>query len=371
MKKRLKLCLIVSGLNNGGIETYIKNYFSKMNLKNYDLFIITHNIPTKDVKKDFQSIGFKIISVPPKRKNLLKNILMIKKYIKKYDFDIVHSNMVKSNFIPMYFAKKYGVKLRIAHSHNVIPTNNYVMKFLLKIMQYLNRKYANYFLGCSKEALLYGFGEKIFSNKYSYRIMYNAIDVNKFRFNNKFRKEIRANFNISEDDILIGNVARFTYQKNHEFLINLLEKVNIKNKKFKLLLIGDGEEKNTIIKFVKEKKLDDLVIFINSTENINKYYSAFDIFLMPSRFEGLGICALEAQVNGLKLILSNNFPDEVVQSDKVMRISLNDIEKWIDELLSFDSNYERKNIVINKSYEINSEYKILENLYRGVKNETD
>lgn len=363
--KKIKLCLVVSGIATGGVESFIKNYFKQINVDYFDLYIITHNIPTISVRNEFEKIGFKIICVPPKRKNLLKNIFLIRKYIRENEFDVVHSHMVKSNFIPMYFAKKYNVRLRMAHSHNTIPVKNIFLKKMLTLIQYLNRKYANCFLACSQDALVFGFGKKIFSEKYNYKIIYNAIDIEKFNFDIEIRNEIRKKLNIDDNEFVIGNIARFTKQKNHTFLIDVFDDVIKVKKNYRLILIGDGEEKENIIKKVKLKNLDKYVIFLEPTDDVYKYYSSFDLFILPSKYEGLGMSIIEVQANGFEAIISNNIPTEVIQSDKVYQLPLENKEIWVNKILNSKINLNRDNSILNNFYDIKKTYLELENIYRS------
>ena len=361
-----KIVLVVSGLSNGGVESFILNFFSEINLvEKYDKYIITHNKPSKDVKVKIENLGFKIFTVPSKKESFYRNIKSIDRIFIENRFDIVHSHMAKSNFIIMKLAKKNGVPLRIAHSHQSMKIDNGPKKIIHKLIQYMNRKYANKFVGCSEDALIYGFGKKILNNNYSSLVLHNAINLERFSFNDLYRNQLRRRYNISDDEVLIGSIGRFTYQKNQQFLLEIINKLVKVSKKNKLLLIGEGELKDDYLWYIKNNKLQDNVILESPQCDIYKYYSAFDIFVFPSRFEGLGIVIIEAQANGLKCIVSKNIPKDVKQSNLIEFIDINSIEEWYDKLINIKKRTNRRINLTSSDYNIKKEYKKLIEIYNS------
>lgn len=356
-----KICLIVSGLANGGVESFIKTFYSNSMFKKYDKVIITHNEPDEKVKESFRQIDFRIISVPSKKNNFFKNYFMIKKILKKEKFDIVHSNMAKSNFIYLFIAKLSGVKIRIAHSHISIESKSILKKILYSTMRYLNRNTATTCLACSNDALLFAFGKKVF--KKNNEIIHNAINLEKFSFNEKNRILIRNELRLKSNEVVIGNIARFTYQKNQEFLIDLIKELRNYGD-YKLVLIGEGELKPLILNKIKELYLEKSVLILDPTPEVYKYYSAFDVFCLPSRFEGLGIVGIEAQANGLFTIVSNKLPLELKQTNHIKYIGIDNknIKEWTSSILEVKGRYKDKKL-IKSSYNINNEVNKLIKIY--------
>lgn len=360
MKK--KVALVVSGIAKGGVEAFIKNYFSRMDLFKYDLYIITHNNPLESDCVPFINLGFKIIKVPSKRKNKMKNVLSLYQIFKKYKFDIVHSHMTKSNFIVLGIAKICGIQGRIAHSHIVYEKEN----AMFKVIQFLNRKVANFYVGCTKEALITGFGKKILKEKYAKnrKVLYNAVNINNYVFNSQYRKEIRKKYKINDDTFLIGNIGRLTAQKNQEFLLNIFSKLN-DNVNFKIMIIGEGELEVRLKSKCKELKIEENVIFISSCNDVNKYYSAFDIFIFPSIFEGLGMVLIEAQISGLVCLTSSNIPREAQISNNIQFLSLKDENIWLKNISEIKNkgNSLRNIVWDNCVYDINNRFYDLEEVY--------
>ena len=174
---------------------------------------------------------------------------------------------------------------------------------------------------------------------------------------------MREKYNISENQILIGSIGRYTFQKNQLFLLEVVKKIVEKNKDFKLLLIGEGELKNDYLEYIKNNKLEQNIILEQPQNDIYKYYSAFDIFAFPSRFEGLGIVVIEAQVSGLSCIVSKNVPIDVKISDLIDYVDIDSIEKWYDKIVDFKKNSNRNYDLSKSDYNIKNEYKKLIYIY--------
>lgn len=353
----IKVVEVVCGLQNGGVESFLYNYISKINNENYSFDIITHGKSNENTKNKFEKIGCKIIEITPKRKNFIKNLFQLYYYLKNNDYDVIHCHMSINNAIPLIIARKVGIKLRISHSHQAIINE----KSFRKIKKYLFReiilKNANKYVACGENAGKYLYGKK-FKN---YTVIHNAINVNNFKFNRVSREKIRKELNINKDEILLGNVGRFSYQKNHDFLIELLKYMN--NDMYKLLLIGNGELKNEIIEKVKKYNLENQVIFLENINNVNDYMSAMDIFLLPSLFEGLPLVAIEAQTSGVNCLFSKNIDNEVKINENAKLLDLNILE-WEREIETTNINRINNIKKIRKrGYDIETEIEKFEKLY--------
>ncbi|MFR9005995.1 MAG: glycosyltransferase [Collinsella aerofaciens] len=139
-----------------------------------------------------------------------------------------------------------------------------------------------------------------------YEVIYNAIDCDQFRYSPDIRKEIRQELGIHEHVQVIGHIGRFCQQKNQAYLLDLLQAILAERKDVLLMMIGDGDDKPAVAAEVKYRNLDEHIIILPNTTEIWRYYQAFDIFVLPSLYEGLGMVAIEAQLAGLPCILSDN-----------------------------------------------------------------
>ena len=215
-----------------------------------------------------------------------------------------------------------GVKKRIAHHHQAYSKR----KPLCALLRIPCKLFATHWLACSEAAAINGWGKRALKNR-KVTILPNAIDPERFKFSEKSRQEIRAQYGIKNTDFIIGHVGRFYPQKNHVFLVDVFNEVHKQNPKTKLLLLGDGPLQDKVKKKVGSLKLADSVIFTGLQKDPAPFYSAMDVFCFPSTWEGLGIVLLEAQYNGLPCVVSKAIPKEVLISN-LLTYSSFDADEW-------------------------------------------
>lgn len=369
---KTKVLFFVDRLLVGGIQVFLTNVLNHIDKEKFqiDLLLLDDGVDYP-LEETFKGQGIKIYKLNGvwirKPQDLINHSKKIKEFFKEHhDYNVVHMNSGSKNYPVLKYAKKYGISVRIAHSHNVdFQTNSKAQKLMGNAFKILLKKYATDYFGCSKEAGIWLFGEKV-ANQNNFSVMPNAIDYDKFKSNSEIRKNIRTSLNIKDDEFVVGHVGRFTHQKNHVFLINMFDLVFKQNPKFKLLLVGDGELKEDIKNQIKNLGIEKSIIFTGFKTNANDFMQAMDIFVMPSEFEGLGIVLIEAQANGMKCFASNVvIPQEAKVSEQLEFIDLQDGEKaWAEKVIS--SNLEKKNTfndLKNRNYIISDMVKELELIY--------
>ncbi len=365
--EKIKILHVLGGLNLGGAETFVMNFYKNIDKSKFQFDFVVHGNDKGIYEEEIEKNGGTIYHIP---KYKVYNHFVYKKswneLLKKYsDYKIIHGHVRSTASIYLKIAKKYGLKT-ICHSHS-ISNGTSVVAIFKNILQFRIRYIADYFMGCSYEANRWLFGKKIANSNRCF-IVNNAINYDKFKFNNKYRNLIRDYYNIKENEIILGHIGRFTKAKNHKYLLDIFSNLVEKNDIFKLMLCGSGELEENIKLYARKKYIENKIIFISSTTEVYKYYSTFDIFLFPSKYEGLGIAAIEAQVSGLPVILSSNIPKNVDITNKTifLDIDYSNISDWIENIILISKKINidnRENIKVLDNFDIKNEIKKLENLY--------
>ena len=250
------------------------------------------------------------------------------------EYDIVHLTYPGQVGMVLKPAKKYGVPYRIIHSFNTRLSDNPLKSIRNKLFIMNYKKYANVYLACSRNAGEYLYGKKMAESSQVTYIM-NAIDCEEYRFDESKRIGMRRELGVSDDTKLFLAVGRLEEQKNIGFAVDVFNEILKKNSNARLIIIGDGPLKQSIVQKVSGYGISDSVVFAGFTNRLNDYFNAADALLFPSLYEGLPITVIDAQNSGLPCILSDTISEEVVLTDLVHMRSLNDTpEQWADTCLS-------------------------------------
>lgn len=349
-------------MNRGGIESYMMNYYRNFDREKIQIDFAVHDAGGFGYyDEEIKRLGGRIYVLPQKSKHPFTYASCLKKLFKQNNYKIIHTHMDAMGMWVLKIAKECGIPVRIAHSHNTQHlTTNPIKLFLLERARKNINLYATHRMACSGVAGKWLFGDAPF------QIIRNAIDIDKFQYDTVMRKEKRKEWNIQEDEYLIGHVGRFDTQKNHSFLIDVFYKIHQQNSKVKLMLVGEGRLFDNIRLKVQRMGLDKSVIFTGSRDDANKLYNAFDLFVLPSLFEGLGIVAIEAEVNGCRTFLSDKIPADAKIADNVDFIPL-DIDTWAKAIIKkIDKDDVREAALFDiyqSGYDIKTEAKKLQDIY--------
>lgn len=365
MVKQIRILHYIGSLEMGGSQTLIMEIYRNLNRQKIQFDFIVDKKDKLIYGKEIESLGGKIYFLP---NYTGKNHFSYKKawndfFLEHKEYKVIHSHVRSTASIVLKIAKKYGL-VTISHSHNT-SNGTGISALIKKTFQFRIRYVADYFMGCSYEANKWLFGKKN-ANSSQCIILNNGINTEKFSFNKKIREKIRKELGLN-NELLIGHVGRFCYQKNHEFLLEIFKIIHQKDKNAKLLLIGDGEDKEKIVEKIKQYNLEDFVIILSNCNNVNELMNAMDYFVFPSRYEGLGIVVIEAQSTGLKCLISDNVPKSVIVTDIVSIMNLDYAEKWADLILKDNHstiNRSSYNLIVEKSgYSINNTVNYLTEFY--------
>lgn len=285
------------------------------------------------------------------------------------NYDVVH---LHTSFWKRLTIEEIAVECKIPkiiiHSHNsgvdIIDEaeRTAVEQLHYKLRDQISPAFGTHFCACSKAAAEWLFGPQIPQSQI--KILKNAIDVNKFLFNQQIRDEYRKKLGL-ENCFVIGHVGRFVYQKNHKFLLEVFQKVSTEMTNARLLLVGNGPLAEETKELAVRLKIDDKVIFAGVRDDIAQLLMAMDAFCLPSIFEGLGIVLIEALSAGLKCLASISVPHETCICENIVRLPITP-EVWIERLLDLSTGYPRANMyeeITKAGYNIKVEIKNVEKLY--------
>ena len=327
------------------------------------------NIPYEEIEK----LGGRVILIPPYQK-VFKYQRELKKVLKEGNYQIVHSHINTLSVFPLYAAKKVKVPIRIAHSHSTTNKKEWKKNLLKQVLRPFSKMFATHYYCCSELAGRWLFGNKEYDKGNVY-LLNNAIDLDKFKYDQKVRKNKRKELNIQEDMIVIGHIGRFVKQKNHEALIDIFDEIHKQNNKTILLLAGQGPLMDEIQAKVKELNLDRDVIFLGQRNDANELYQAFDIFLLPSLYEGLPVVGIEAQAAGCLCILSSAMTKETKVLKTTRFIDLETPkEEWTKKILEDYKDYQRKDTIkeiSDNGFNIKLEVHKLETKYEELLNKNN
>lgn len=363
----VKVLQIGMTYNPGGVESYLLQQFYALDRTKvtYDFVNLTseHDIVAQD---ELIAAGCKVFAIIRRRKHPFKNMYQWLKLLTNEKYDFIVLNAVNLEYVfPLVIAKCFGISGRIIHSHN--SGFNHKIGFLRKLRINFNtmllHRCATHYFACSEIA-----GKWMFGNKINFTVIRNAIKPDVFIFDKIKRKKVRQQLNI-KNEFVIGHVSRFSYQKNHLFLIEIFSEFVKKRPDAILLLVGGDVGEGTIWKqcheLVSERGLKDKVLFLGARNDVPDLMQAMDCFVLPSFFEGLPLVGIEAQASGLPCYFSDTITREVGITELAHFISLQNKEAWVESFL-YASNVKRvnrKEEIVRAGYDITNEIRKIQQFY--------
>lgn len=295
----------------------------------------------------------------------------IRRIVKAGHYDCIHLHFSNAYVeYPLFLISRRYVKKVICHSHNSNMKGGRMKRTAHELCKKRLHSSQIVPLACSDDAAKWLFPASVIEGK-QYTVIKNGINIERFIYNADIRRSVRKTLGV-DGHFVVGHVGWFSSQKNHEFLIDTFAEIKKKCSNAVLLLIG-GDIGEHLIDGVKEKVnslgLAESVIFYGNTDRVNELYQAMDCFVFPSRFEGLGIVAIEAQTAGLRTLCSDGVPQEAKITDLLEYMPLSDgAEKWAEKILTYNDGYQRKDMsekIAAAGYDIKASAKRLEEIYLG------
>lgn len=358
----IKILQVLPSLNVcGGVENYLMNYYTHFNNNEIKCDFCVHSLSDDYFKNIIEKKGDKIYVLPSFTfKNLNRIKQDINKIFKEEKYDIIHCHQANAAYFYFKIAKRYNINCRILHSHQSKAADKFFHALRNYPLLLLGKKYSTSYFACSDLAGKYLFGK-------NYKIINNAVDIQKFAFNDYLRSTVRNQYSIPKDAFVVGHIGRMCPQKNQAFLLDIFAEIIKKDKNSFLFLIGDGEDRQYLFDKAKKLGIYKNVLFTGSVNEPYKFYSAMDVFVLPSVYEGLPVVGVEAQCNGLPMVVSENVTQELKLLPTTRFVSLKELPaEWAKKCLKLSRDTSTKEQIVLGGYEINTESEKLIKIYKSI-----
>lgn len=355
-KRSLRIAHVVGKLSYGGIESVVYNYYKFIDKEKVQFDILYDEDSSSKPSEEIKKMGATFIKVPPYQK-LWKYIPFLIKIFKSNRYDIVHSHINTLSCFPLFAAYVAGIKTRVAHNHSVPNGNEFIRNVIKYLLRIFAKVFATDYAACSEKAGIWLFGKRTYQ-KGLVKVLKNAIDYNRFAFSEENKQITRSELFLS-NKYVVGHIGRFTYAKNHNKIIEVFNEIKKRKPNSVLLLVGDGDQHDFIVKKLEKLGLLKDTILIGNTMNTEKYYSVMDVMLFPSIFEGLGLSVIEAQASKVPVVSSEAIPKEAKISNGLEFLSINKSnEFWADKAIALSE----KEVSLESQSKVYDIYKAANNL---------
>ena len=345
----------------GGVEEYLFFFLKKFNNENFEKYLVVSQ-NYKDYEKKFKKICKKIFFIDVDHKinpiKDIKSIIQFKKIIKEIKPDIIYLNSSKAGGVgrlALWFNRKVKI-IYNAHGWYFNAEISEIKKKIYVLIEKILAKKTDKIINISKNEYESAISNKI-ASKDKMCIIYNGIDFQKFLDANKYRASTRQKYKISNYDILIGVVGRISEQKNPISSIKAFKFVNKSYPNTKIMFVGSGNLEDEVKEYAKDYNIIDKVIITGWDENVEKYIPAFDIAILPSKWEGFGLAIIEYMACDKPIVASKvgGIKDIIEDKKNGLLINANDTKALSEKIIELIENEDLKNRLIynNRQYKFN------------------
>ena len=327
----MRVLHVIGKMDRAGAETMLMNLYRNIDRNVIQFDFITFTDQEGDYDAEIIKLGGKII--PILASNPIERMIKLQIFLKRNpSYKIVHAHTLLSNAFHLLAAKGAGIKYRISHSHNTSNgESNIIKKIYEKWALVTNNRLATQKIACGKMAAQYLFG-----NSEDVWLLPNALDIKKMMTAaNQSKYYISQKFN--DNNIKIVQIGRLIEVKNHQFSIQVAEELKKYNVNFTMYFIGQGNLEISLKEQVKERGLEDNIIFLGLRTDIADLMASADCMIMPSLHEGFPVVLVESQAVGLKAIVSDNVSEEVDMGlGLVTFLSTSLIRDWVNNIIDLN-----------------------------------
>lgn len=333
MAEPIRVAQVLNRMDSGGVESVVMNYYRHIDREKvqFDFYLAENS--SFPQREELEQLGAGIFLLPSYSRPIRYHRVLYKVF-KERRYKIVHAHLSTMSVFPLFAAWRAGVPVRICHNHTTAYWGEGFKTLLKYILRPFNKIFATDYFACGETAGRWMFGDRCFGSG-RVTVMPNAIETERFVFDPEARTALRNELEIPQNAFVVGHVGRFTYAKNHAFLLEIFCEVLKARPSAKLLLAGEGELYDNIKSRAEKLGIEGNVVFTGVRIDINRLYSVMDVFCLPSFYEGLGLVVWEARRNGLSVVLSDKIPKEIGcnENDHFLSLKL-EAKAWARRLLS-------------------------------------
>lgn len=363
------LSIVSNNIESGGVESYLINAYKHIHLEGIKIdLLVPGRIVYEKNADEFMNLGCNIVQLGISCGGVKRLIALYKSFKKimnanKYDLVHVNTGNITIEALALRCAAEAKIPVRIAHSHGTVYVTGKLQEKIRTILRRGINKNATDRLACSTSAAEALFGREHIKDTV---IAKNGIDADKYGFDSKDRDKVRKE-NGWENCFVIGSVGRIAPEKNYSFVLDVFKRYQMEQPDSRLVLVGDGEEKVLLERKAKEIGINNNTEFMGVRRDVPELLQGFDVFILASKREALGIVNIEAQATGLPCVVSDVIPREVDLTGLVSFVSLKDgIDAWtkaINKYKELNNRHGWVDVVKSNGYDFSTSYDVINELY--------
>lgn len=327
MAEPIRVAQVMGYMKGGGVESVVMNYYRHIDREKVQFDFIVCEGSTLVPQGEIESMGGRVFMVPGYKK-IFQYLDRLTSLFRSEGWDIVHSHVNSLSVFPLYAAKRAGIPVRIAHGHATMGKGEPIRNLVKMALRPLSKRYPTDLAACSRHA-----GNWLFGERTSFTVIPNAIEIDKYQFNETVRAEVRAALGVKSDCCVVGTVGRMETVKNQSFLMDAFKCLYDAHPNSRLIIAGSGSLREMLEHKARDLGITDAVILPGQVDNVSRLYQGFDVFALPSLYEGFGMAVLEAEVSGTPCVVSEHIPAEAILSEACRTVSLDGgAEKWAEAI---------------------------------------
>ena len=329
LTKPIRVAQVLGVMNGGGIEQVVMNYYRHIDRSRVQFDFLVGGGSAMVPREEISSLGGRVY-MTPSRSNPIAYSSELEHILREGGWPIVHAHMNALSYFPLRAAKRAGVPVRIAHSHSTSGKGEHAKNIVKAVLKTMANRYPTHLMACSTYA-----GNWLFGKGKSFAVLPNAIDIQSFLSNRKIRAEVRSELGLGNDQFVVGHIGRFAIQKNHAFLLKVFAEVLAYEPDSVLILVGDGPLVEKVREEASSLGIAESVRFLGLRADASRLYQAFDVFCLPSLYEGLPVVSIESQASGTPILSSTEVTREAAVTPLMEFEALSSsCDEWAKHLIS-------------------------------------